>query len=416
MATFREALRERDELPPELQRMAADAGVIDAIVETDRMIATLTAAKYRLVAFAHDTQTRGAGSPSHPLAEREFRAEIAAALRVSRRAAATLIDEADVLTEHLPATLDRLADGRITPGHARILADALGTVPAEERPDVESRALDAAEQPINVFARTVRRIRESRTPEQAIERHRRAVDDRSVTFEPGDDGMSWLIAHLPAPEAVAADSRLDARARSLLRQGDPRTLTQLRADLLLEAVLGGDASRPFGDSRPTVVLTVPISVLQGSDAAMGELVGHGPVDAATARRIAGAAAVLRRAITDDRDDAILALGRTRYRVTEDLRLFLAIRDGRCRFVGCTGRVSSADVDHGIAWIDGGLTDATSLARLCRGDHTIKGETRWRIDTIHPDGTIDWVSPVGRRYRTRPERAYAGADSAGAAPP
>src|SRR5690606_27071495 len=65
MVTFREALADSDELPPALTRMAADAGVIDAIVETDRMIAMLTAAKYRLVTFAHDTQTRGEGAPSH---------------------------------------------------------------------------------------------------------------------------------------------------------------------------------------------------------------------------------------------------------------------------------------------------------------------------------------------------------------
>lgn len=406
MVTFREAVAEAvadgDVLPEGVRRMAADAGVIDAIVETDRMIASLTAARYRLVAFAHDTQTRGNGAPSHALAEREFRAELAAALRLSRRAAGDLVEEAGVLAEHLPATLASLADGAITPRHAHVIVDELGTVPADERAEVERRVLDAAQQSVNVFTRTVRRIRESRSPEQAVERHRRAADDRSVTLDPGRDGMAWLVAHLPAPEAVAIDSRLDARARSLLRGGDPRTLTQVRADLFAEALLGGPGT--LGGATPTVVLTIPATALQGRDDAMGELVGFGPVDAATARRIAGAARVLRRAFTDPRDDALLALGRSRYRVTDDLRLFLAIRDGRCRFVGCTGRVTSADVDHGLAWAEGGRTDATSLAHLCRGDHTVKHGTRWRIEAMHPDGSIDWLSPVGRRYRTVPERA------------
>lgn len=390
--------------------MAADAGVIDAIVETDRMIACLTAAKYRLVAFAHDTQTREEGVPTHALAEREFRAEIAAALRVSRGVAESLIDEADVLAGHLPATLDALADGRITPRHARILVDELAMIPTDERDAVELDALAAAEESANVFARTVRRIRESRTPEQAVERHRQAVDDRHVDLQSGADGMSWLTAKLASPEALAAFSRVDAAARRLRREGDPRTVAQLRADVFADVLLArdGSATRAFGDAKPTVVLTVPISVLQGHDDAMGDLVGHGPVDAATARRIAGAASVLRRAMTDPRDDAILSLGRTRYRATDDLRLFLAIRDGGCRFVGCTGAVTTADVDHGIEWALGGNTDAEHLAHLCRGDHTMRHGTGWRIEASHPDGSIDWVSPVGRRYRTRPHRA-AGTD-------
>ena len=382
----------------------ADGAVIDAIVETDRMIAMLTAAKQRLVAFAHAARVP---AMSPPLREREFRAELATALRISERAADILIDESDVLSEYLPATLDALAAGRITPRHARVLVDALGQLEPDERAEIERRALDAADQSGPAFERTVRRIRETRDAATAIERNRRARSERSVTVQPGRDGMAWLIAHLPAVEAVAIDTRLDDLARALVREGDARTAAQLRADTFCDALLDRDSreSRRYLDVRPTVVVTVPLTVLAGADG-HAELAGHGPIDAETARQLVADAPVLRRMITDPRDDAIVALGRTRYRVSDDLRLWLTVRDARCRFPNCFRRATASDVDHSIDWALGGPTDDTNLAHLCKGHHTVKHDTGWRIEAIHPDGTIDWVSPTGHRHRSRPARPRA----------
>ncbi|WP_309713678.1 DUF222 domain-containing protein [Pseudolysinimonas sp.] len=389
------------------ERMRADAGVIEAIVAADRMIASMTAAKLELIEFAHTTQI---GPTPHALAEREFRAELATALRISERGAENLIGEAEILARYLPATRAALADGRITPRQASILVDELGGLDDHERDEIERHMLDAADQSVASFQRAVRRLRETRDADQAVDRHRRAREGRQVTCQPARDGMAWLVAHLPAAEALAIDSRLDDLARGLARlgadrTGEDRTIAQLRADALGDVLLDRDtlASRRFGDAKPTVVVTVPISVLMGKSEESAELLGYGPIDAETARELTAEAPVLRRMFTDPRDDAILALGRTRYRVTEDLRLWLAVRDGRCRFVGCFRRTAASDVDHKRAWAEGGATDDDNLGHLCRGHHTLKHETRWRIEAIHPDGTIDWISPTGRRHRSRPAR-------------
>jgi hypothetical protein len=385
-------------------RMDADAGVIDAIVAADRMIASITAAKLELIEFAHLTQV---GSMAHALAEREFRAELATALRISERSAQNLVDEAEILARYLPSTRGALAEGRITPRQAHILADELGNLDDAERADLEQRMLEAADQSATSFQRAVKRLRETRDADQAIDRHRRAFEKRAVSTQPGRDGMGWLIVNLPAPELLAIDSRLDDHARGLARLGaDGRTMAQLRADAFVDVMLDRDSrdSRRFGDATPTVVVTVPISVLTGASDTFAELVGYGPIDAETARELTAQAPVLRRMFTDPRDDAILALGRTRYRVTDDLRLFLAVRDGRCRFAGCFRRAAACDVDHTQDWADGGHTDECNLGHLCRGHHTLKHQTRWRIEAIHPDGTVDWVSPTGRRHRSRPARA------------
>jgi hypothetical protein len=403
-------------------RMQADAGVIEAIVAADRMIASMTAAKLELIEFAHATQV---GPMSHALAEREFRAELATALRISERGAETLIDEAEILARHLPSTRAALAEGRITPRQARILIDELGQLDDAERAELEGRMLDAADQSATSFQRAVRRLRETRDADQAAERHRRAREGRQVTCQPGRDGMAWLVAHLPAAEALAIDSRLDDLARGLARlganRGDDRTLAQLRADALGDVLLDRDTleSRRFGDAKPTVIVTVPISMLTGTSEKPAEIVGYGPIDDVTARELVAEAPVLRRMFTDPRDDTILALGRKRYRVTDDLRLFLAVRDGRCRFAGCFRRAAACDVDHKDDWAEGGHTDECNLGHLCRGHHTVKHQTRWRIEAIHPDGTIDWVSPTGRRHRSRPARAVGSVrtgETAGADPP
>ncbi|MEO5534855.1 MAG: DUF222 domain-containing protein [Pseudolysinimonas sp.] len=405
MITFRDTLdRGVDDASP-VSRMDADSRMIDAIVAADRMIASLTAAKLGLVEFAHTTQV---GTMAHALAEREFRAELATALRISERSAEVLIDEAVVLVRELPATHAALSEGRVTPRQARVLVDELAGLESTERGELEQRALDAADQSSTAFARTVKRLRETRDADRTIERHHRACDSRHVSSQPGSDGMAWVVAHLAASDSVAIDSRLDDLARGLLRLGDDRTMAQLRADALVDVLLDRDtrAFRRFGDARPTVVVTVPLAVLTGESHATAELEGYGPIDAQTARELAAEAPVLRRMLTDPRDDTMIALGRTRYRVSDDLRLWLTVRDGRCRFPGCFRRTASADIDHSRAWVDGGATDADNLAHLCRGHHTLKHETRWRIEASHPDGTIDWLSPTGRRHRTRPARAVA----------
>ena len=400
-------------------RMEADAGVIDAIVAADRMIASVTAAKLELIEFAHLTQV---GPMSHALAEREFRAELATALRISERSAETLIDEAEILARYLPSTREALAEGRITPRHARILVDELGGLDDAERDRIEQQMLDAADQSATTFQRAVKRLRETRDADQAVDRHRRAFEKRDVTTQPGRDGMGWLLVHLPAPELLAIDSRLDDHARGLARVArDGRTHAQLRADAFVDVLLDRDTfdSRRFGDAKPQVVVTVPISVLMGASDTFAELVGYGPIDAQTARELTAQAPVLRRMLTDPRDDAIIALGRTRYRMTEDQRLWLAVRDGRCRFAGCYRRVAACDIDHRQAWAEGGATDDDNLEHLCRGHHTLKHETRWRSEAIHPDGAVDWVSPTGRRHRSRPARAVSTirtGESVGADPP
>jgi hypothetical protein len=83
-----------------------------------------------------------------------------------------------------------------------------------------------------------------------------------------------------------------------------------------------------------------------------------------------------------------------------LRRWIHIRDRRCQFPGCRAPAHRADTDHSIEHARGGATTDAGLASACRHDHRLRHEGGWTIEHTEP-GQVTWISPLGRRYRTRP---------------
>jgi hypothetical protein len=79
------------------------------------------------------------------------------------------------------------------------------------------------------------------------------------------------------------------------------------------------------------------------------------------------------------------------------------RDLTCRAPGCDHSAFDCDVDHTIAYHDGGWTHASNLKALCRKHHLLKTFGGWR-DKQLPDGTVIWLLPDGRTYVTTPGSA------------
>src|SRR5690606_2161634 len=88
----------------------------------------------------------------------------------------------------------------------------------------------------------------------------------------------------------------------------------------------------------------------------------------------------------------------RYRPTADQRLWLRLRDRRCRFPGCNRPARRSDLDHTIDWQYGGTTDDTNLGHHCERHHYLKHDTTWRV-TTDADGTLRYTSPAGRHYES-----------------
>ncbi|OMH33167.1 HNH endonuclease signature motif containing protein [Tersicoccus sp. Bi-70] len=167
---------------------------------------------------------------------------------------------------------------------------------------------------------------------------------------------------------------------------------------------------------PRVLLTIPASTLLGGHEP-GVLGEFGPITAAEARELAATAASLMLGLTvDDPGGAVLRTdsrivpvivtdGR-QYRIPDRLRRSLAVRDGICRFPGCRRTATSCDVDHLVAWADGGSSEPGNLTHLCRKHHVLKHHSGWSVASAPPEagtpGSLIWRSPTGRHYPAEPE--------------
>jgi hypothetical protein len=259
----------------------------------------------------------------------------------------------------------------------------------------------------------------------AVEQHRR----RSVRSWTNAEGQVVIYAELPPEEGAAVLASLDAMANALepfrdvpaetpgdvpaetggdvptetphvLPTAEPRCVEgdqhfhQRRADALVamaEAALASGEPPIVSPDRYRVVVHVDRRVLEDPGAAGScHIEGGGALAPATVRRLACCGEVVE--IIHGVEDGSLFAGTTR-KVPTRLRRLLQVRDGRCRFPGCSSLLR-LDAHHVVFWTDGGPTTLDNLVLLCRTHHrlvheegfgiavTLQGEVRaWT-----PDGT------------------------------
>ncbi|WP_091227614.1 HNH endonuclease signature motif containing protein [Microbacterium sp. 3J1] len=189
---------------------------------------------------------------------------------------------------------------------------------------------------------------------------------------------------------------------------DTRTIDQVRADLLTDLLLVSDPSAANGSGLDNIHARIQVTVagttLAGCDERPAQLDGHGPLHPDVARDLAGRRSGWSRLFLDPTG---LVRETDTYTPTEPMRRFLRARDQHCRFPGCRMPVHRSQIDHTFDHAKGGKTETGNLAHLCATHHVLKhpdvaDEHRWTARQL-PDGTIDWLSPLGRTYRDAPRR-------------
>ncbi|KTR85944.1 hypothetical protein NS220_18480, partial [Microbacterium testaceum] len=163
-----------------------------------------------------------------------------------------------------------------------------------------------------------------------------------------------------------------------------------------------DGPGTLGTIRARVQVVVPALTMldpaqENTDPA--DLIGHGPLDADTARTLAESTTVpWDRIITHPITGAVLHTDT--YHRTTAIDRHLRARDRHCRWPGCTVPAIRSEVDHTLDYALGGPTDIGNLAHLCQRHHTQKQFTRWKVKQL-PHGILEWTSPTGRTYTDEP---------------
>lgn len=403
---------------PDLRRLApagdlaAFAAVLSDVERADASSMDLLARAAgwgQLVSMAQAEQAKVVGELT---ARREVGPERAAdelqcALECTRYAAQRLVLRAQDLATH-PLLLDALGAADVDLRKVDAVLDALPPGGDQRRWDgvIATVLEDAAMWSAPAIRRQTERLVLAAEPAEASGRCRRARDDRSVRLDPVENGMALLSAYLPAPDAVAAFTVVDALAGTHRHEGDTRTVAQRRADAfaaVFTTILDTGAT-PDGSSLPrrrhrrwNVQVTVGAGTLLGLDELPGELAGYGPIPADLARRIAQDG-TWRRLLTDPVTGVLLDRGDTSYRPGADLTNAVVARDVTCTHPYCGQPAWRCELDH-VEPFDPKRpaeeqTTAANLEARCKHHHEQKTSGGWSVRRNPDTGDTEWTDPLG----------------------
>jgi hypothetical protein len=375
------------------------AGRIDALVAVQRAQAWLAAREQALLA-ALVTDARMRDSLRDPSGNCWLAEEVGCALRLAPSTAEGRLAQAEDLTDRFSATLRLLECGEITAVHAWVLADETRVLNATQAAAVEARVLPRAPaQTVGEFKRAVRRAVKTADARRDEQRHQDAVSERRVVCTPREDGTAEIWALLPADGARIVMAGL-ARYAKPAGPADDRTADQRRADALVELGLAAMTDpRVPGKPKPAVSITVGLETLLGDNDQPAEMTGYGPIPASMARRIAADPSGTWRRLITDPAGRLLDYGSRTYKPPTELDRHVKTRDRTCVVPGCGRPAADCETDHRIPYPTG-PTSAANLQPLCKRHHIMKHHSHWHLDKL-PDGTYEWTTPTGRRYRYKP---------------
>lgn len=401
LATAREALASVRELQPCYLTAAQQEAVI---VEASKLEAAAVALRLRVVAVA--------GAAAEAAGARDVGSWL------------SHLTNADSGPGHADATLARaldrdwvqvahgLADGVVSPAHARVITDALDALPA----DLDRSLVTQAEAQLVAWAaqfrptevrRLGRHILDVVAPDVADAEEakrleaeeRRAREKSSLRVKRLGDGTTRTTILQPDAEADRLLTYLDAftsprheAAEGACRDQDADRIPMHRKrghafGALLERldpaklpVHGGDAT--------TVLITVSLEALTTQLATAGIIDGdleHGAnLTASQARRLACTAKIIPAVMGGAGE--ILDLGRARRLFSPAQRKALRLRDRRCRAESCTIPATWTEAHHLRPWSEGGATDLDNAISLCSFHHHRIHDSRFGSDRL-PNGDL-----------------------------
>ncbi len=385
------------------------------------------------------------------------KAELGPVLGLSEMFVQLDLDLLDDLKRWLPGVWERCLAGRLDISRAVALREQLSQLAGEDERGTYGELVEAwlarhdgQDSPLVTVPRArlqraaarIRRGLPQRSPDTSFAA---AFEKRRVSLRSTENGMAALTAMTAVHDAISADHRLTLIAkRRREAPGESRTLAQLRADTLVDLVLGrlgvaasdgelddgcvegsGCAEHEGGPddascvdpaasfdwatvgafARPVVNVTVSLTTLIGLDEA-DAAIGGIPVPADLARRIgADPDSVWHRMLTDPSGGHV-ELSTDAYSPSGQIWRWVVSRDVTCVFPGCDRPAALVELDHRVPW-PLGRTWTWNLQPLCPRHHKVKHSHGFTV-VREGDGAYTWTSRFGSVLRTPPPEYPRGA--------
>jgi len=381
-------------------------GEYDALLTSlDRAVRRLESVKLVVVAAADaarvatDTGLTDTGS----WVARRTHTDAAAASREVSLATALAPGESEVARPCATA----LADGALSPAHARVIVTATDQLPAsltaEQVATVERDLVDKATRLApDQLRRAARRALEIVEADQAVvDRHEdrllRSEEDAALArtrLSLHDNGDGTTSGHFTVPTVAAAVLRKaiesmtsPRRARlgaTIAQAGDPderRDWAHQAGLALVELLEHLPTDRLHNKVAATVLVTIDHDRLQAAIGAARLDTGN-TISASEARRLACGAGILPAILNGP--SLPLDLGRTQRFFSETQRVALGTRQTTCAAKDCDRPFAWTELHHRTRWTDGGTTNLEDAVGVCGFHHRRIHDPNYHHD-YEPDG-------------------------------
>jgi hypothetical protein len=302
----------------------------------------------------------------------------------------------------LSAPAGHLRSGSITYDHLRSIDRAVRFIPEARQAEAVALLTDlAVVAPVADVRTAGKHLKLVADPDGTLADCEQQFERRHLTLSPLLDGMTSIDGLLDAESAALLNAALEP---FLVPTGpdDPRSAAQRRADGLTDIVrtacdhrllplAGGErphlqvlvASRPADREGEPTGAGPSLRLAPGAAWLPQAPGGAAPMHPQSVARIACDAHIT--PVQLDPDGFPMALGRTQRVFSTHQRRLLALRDGACRFPGCSRPPAHTDAHHVHPWSAGGTTDVDNAVLLCRYHHRLVHEGGWHIQAEnHPE--------------------------------
>ena len=393
----------------------------------------------------------GAGFVPPELAARN---ELGAALRMAPRSIDAVLDHAVELVGPWAPMHAAMTAGEVSEQHVKAIGHWLRFLPAFGTQGKEDEYIAQCADVLDVVlpyatthtageaGRKTKQLVLTADPAGARQRRREAAEQlHGVSLTPTEPGTCELLAVMPlahgeaimsAVNGLAKDARFETAAGCVTK--GQRQVAALSALILGDPGSVGriDGPVPEAKIKATISVIVPLATITATQAAIAQAEAglfadtfaetHGFAGIDTLDTLPGGRvgiepvhadlicdlladtstdSTIRRLVTDE-VGTVIDIGRAHYTPTGLQRRLIQLRDGRCRFPGCTKRAETCEIDHANPWDAGGATDLDNLGALCKRHHQAKTHSRWQITESDRAGRCTWQSPLGRIYHHEPD--------------